>query len=109
MSNHATSVYRTDKGWRASCSCRQSMPKSLPNRWEAEDWVREHDAQVERAKAALGRQMTSARLLDYYAEKMEDTNEPVAARAQWKQLHDELHRRINPGPPVETIPLFEID
>jgi len=74
-------------GWR---------PLRKETRHEIEDEFRKHIAEVQRARAALGRRNPSLKSeRDWYRDQANNHTLPVREREMWKQLADELDHRLN--------------
>jgi hypothetical protein len=94
--SHRVTIEREPGGHRAVCVCRASS-RSFPFRWEAEDWQLQHLDLVNRVHTHLshGRSPSLASQRDYFRSKADDVNTPVGDRPVWKQLADELDKRLN--------------
>ena len=88
--------------YQAVCACRQ---KSLiyPQKWEADDWKIYHLDLVGRVRIHLahGRIPSLSSQRDYYRAMERDVNTPGPDRVLWRQLADELDRRLNDAQPVK--------
>lgn len=84
----------------ARCKCGQySGP--LDQKWEVDDWVREHHAKIEVIKAYLGTKTPTLKSQrDYYLMMSENPEVVASDREMWKLLADELGKRVNDGPAV---------
>ena len=87
----------------ARCRCGQRSEK-CKSRQEAEDWTLKHQADVEILKAHLGTSSPTLRAQRDYYRKMADEGAPED-RALWRQLADELDRRLNDSAPQDDDPL----
>lgn len=103
MSNHAPWVAGTDP-YQGRCTCHERGPV-VNHKWQAEDWVRSHTEQVERARAHLGKTPSLAQSRDYYRQ-MERTTTDQVVRRQWKMLADELDHRLGNFPHPDSAPLW---
>lgn len=103
MSNHRVIIEREPGGHRAICVCR-ALSRSFPFRWEAEDWELQHLDLVNRVKTHLshGRTPSLTSQRDYFRSKEVDLNTPKGDKPIWKQLADELDKRLNDAGTGET-------
>lgn len=103
MSTH-TVVIDTLQGkegytYQAVCTCRQRS-LTYPNRWEAENWREYHTDLVGRVRIHLahGKNPSLSSQRDYFRSMEQGINTPASDRVLWKQLADELDRRLNEKP-----------
>lgn len=96
MSNHRVIIEREPGGHRAICACR-ARSHLTPLRWQAEDWELGHLDLVARVRTHLthGRTVSLNSQRDYFRAKEADPNTPRGDRPLWKQLADEVDKRIN--------------
>ncbi len=93
MSNHKTKYKRYGEDYRAECSCKQNS--KLCSRQDAEDWIRKHHEQVQRARVHLrGSNPSLTNQYNYYRRQEQDPRNSESDRALWKQLADELQPRL---------------
>ena len=86
--------------YQAVCTCRQrSMICQF--QWEADDWKLYHLNLVGRVRIHLahGKSPSLSSQRDYYRAMEKDLNTPAPDRVLWKQLADELDRRLNDTQP----------
>lgn len=77
-----------------TCNCRSASPLQL-TRQEAEDWKLQHEQNVERALANLGRGRGSLRTdMDHAAKMMADPNVSAHDKATWKIVYDSARGRL---------------
>lgn len=90
----------------ARCTCKQSTMRFVP-RQQAEEWELHHLQQAERAKAGLGNKNPSlSSQRDHYRMMELDPDVSEYDRGLWRQLREELDRRLNDQKPVEQDTLF---
>ena len=91
MSQHKTWIAGVGP-YQGKCAC-EARGSVVDHQWQAEDWVRQHMEQVERARTHLDRTPSLAYARDYYR-KMEATTDNPTHRTQWKMLADEIDHRL---------------
>jgi hypothetical protein len=86
---------------RAVCSCRAWSSPIERSHQEAEDHGLKHLRLVEQARASLGPRAVSAGALkaqrDWARDMAEDPVQPEEHRVLWRQLADEITKRIGDG------------
>lgn len=95
MSSHSTQLVNTNDGqWYGRCSCKALSPW-YRYKHEAEDWIYQHDREVQRARAHLrGRNETLRATYDYYRQREQDPTVSEDDRLLWKMLADGLEHRV---------------
>ena len=103
MSQHRAWIAGTDP-WQGKCTCKATGPVTTL-RWQADDWVRDHIDQVERARAHRRGTPSLASTRDYYRRMETTTTDPVH-RDQWRMLADELDHRLGNFRHSDDAPLW---
>lgn len=96
---HIPVVHQDPQGeWYAVCTCGQnSGPNHFPKvqRWMAEDWVRQHNEQVQHALAVLHRANGSIKIeRDHAAKMLADPNVSAHDKELWQILFEGAERRL---------------
>lgn len=100
---HLPLVHQDQHGlFYGACSCGQN---SGPNRfnkarkWEAEDWCRTHEEQVQRALAHLHKGTGSVRTdMDHARSMLDNPNTPPEDKPAWQIIYDGAAARLREGP-----------
>lgn len=95
MGIHNTSIVWTEDRTKVKgrCSCRATGPLVLTKQ-AAEDWVYEHEKQVARARAHLGRAPAMKTIVKQYREASLSEDYTPEQRELWAMMADELEARI---------------
>lgn len=101
---HSLTTARRNGTYQTRCECGDASDW-LPNRWQAEDWATDHEAQVARVRAHLGRRAPSLTDQRNWYRVQAELATSERERLLWKMLADGLDHRI--GKNVEETPLFE--
>lgn len=96
MARHTTTVLPvTGDRWIGTCSCRWRSNHTVLTAQAAEDDILIHLRQVEVARASARRGAPSLKdQRDYYVKKAAEDDDPRQVTL-WRQLADELNRRLN--------------
>jgi hypothetical protein len=106
MTHHRVTIKGALGGPRqAVCKCGQHSPVGPAQ--EVEDWCLAHAVEVQRVRAHLrGASPSLATTHAWYERQAANPDNTEGDRALWRQLADELHRRLGSGN-TEQLTLWE--
>lgn len=95
MAKHETQIVWTEDRTKVKgkCSCRATGPLGI-SKQAAEDWVYQHERQVARARAHLGRAPALPTVVKQYREASLSEAYTPEQRELWAMMADELEARI---------------
>lgn len=102
--NHRTTIAGDDGVWQARCLCGATSPIHAL-RWEADDWMISHLAQVDRARAHLLAHNPSLKDQRDWYRKQAGLTQDDTTRNLWLMLAGELDHRIG-APPADDPTMF---
>lgn len=106
ITRHIPVIHQSPDGsWYAVCTCLgKSEHYPQVQRWQAEDWVVEHNEQVQHALAVLHRSGSLKTERDHARKMLDDPNTPAKDLPSWQVLFDGADRRLRDsgGPDSKT-------